>query len=89
MKNFSKLIRFNDWGLLVLRLGLAIVFFAHGMMKWGLLGREPSEQLSASMLMTLKILSIAEPLGAFAMAIGLLTPIAAIGMGAVMVGVIT
>jgi putative oxidoreductase len=88
MTFFSKLTRFNDWGLLVLRLGIAVVFFAHGMFKWSLWGMEPSEQLPASMLTILKILSIAEPLGAIAMLIGFWTPIASIGMGILMLGVI-
>ena len=88
MKFLSSTHRFGDWGLLALRLGLGIVFFAHGMLKWGVWGMEPSEHLSSSMLAILKILSIAEPLGAVAMAIGLLTPIPAIGMGILMLGVI-
>jgi putative oxidoreductase len=88
MKIFSKLTRFSDWGLLVLRLAIAVVFFAHGMLKWGLWGMEPSEQLPTSMLTILKILSIAEPLGAIAMFVGFWTPIAAIGMGVLMLGVI-
>ena len=88
MKLFSTVNRFGDWGLLILRVGIGIVFFAHGMLKWGIWGMEPSEQLPASMLTILKILSIAEPLSAIAMAVGLLTPIPAIGMGILMLGVI-
>lgn len=88
MTFFSKLTRFSDWGLLVLRLGIAVVFFAHGMLKWGLWGMEPSEQLPAGMLTILMILSLAEPLGAIAMVVGYLTPVAAIGMGVLMLGVI-
>lgn len=88
MKLFSKLTRFSDWGLLALRIGIAVVFFAHGTFKWGVWGMEPSEQLPAWMLTILKILSIAEPLGAIAMLIGFWTPIASIGMGVLMLGVI-
>ncbi len=40
------------------------------------------------MLTILKILSIAEPLGAVAMIVGFWTPLAAIGMSLLMVGVI-
>lgn len=88
MKLFSKLTRFSDWGLLALRIGIAAVFLAHGTFKWGVWGMEPSEQLPSWLLTIFKILSIAEPLGAIAMLIGFWTPIASIGMGVLMLGVI-
>ena len=88
MKIFSKLTRFSDWGLLVLRLGIAIIFFAHGMMKTSVWSMQPSEQLPASMLTILKMLSIAEPLGAVAMILGFWSQLAAIGMSVLMLGVI-
>jgi len=49
MKIFSKLTRFSDWGLLAIRLGVGIVFIAHGTLKWSTWGMQPSEQLPASM----------------------------------------
>lgn len=88
MKIFSKLTRFSDWGLLAIRLGVGIVFIAHGMLKWGTWSMQPSEQLPASMLTILKFLSIAEPLGGIAMIVGFWTPLAAIGMSILMLAVI-
>ena len=51
----------------------------------GIWGVQPSGHLPASMLMTLKVLSIAEPLGGVAMILGLWTLPAGIGMAVVMV----
>jgi putative oxidoreductase len=88
MKIFSKLTRFSDWGLLAIRLGVGIVFIAHGMLKWSTWGMQPSEQLPASMLTILKFLSIAEPLGGIAMIVGFWTPLTAIAMSLLMLAVI-
>lgn len=88
MKILSKLTRFSDWGLLAIRLGVGTVFIAHGMLKWSTWGMQPTEQLPTSMLMALKFLSIAEPLGGIAMIVGFWTPLAAIGMSLLMLIVI-
>lgn len=89
MSLLLRLFRFNNIGLLILRLGVGIIFIEHGMLKWGMWGMQPSEQLQPSMLMTLKVLSIAEPLGGLAMILGLWTLPAGIGMAVVMVAVIS
>ncbi len=89
MKLFSKLTRFSDTGILVLRFAIGIIFLVHGTMKWSMWNMQPSEQLPASMLAILKILSIAEPLGAVAIILGFLTPYAALGLSIIMVGAIT
>jgi putative oxidoreductase len=88
MKLIPNLTRFGDAGLVFLRLAIGIIFLVHGTMKWKMWGMETSEHLSASMLTIFKILSIAEPLGAIGVIIGLLTPYATIGLSTVMIGVI-
>ena len=88
MKLFLKLNQFSDFGILLLRLGIGIIFIKHGLFKWQMWGMQPSDQLPASMLMILKILSVAEPLAGLSMIAGFLTPLAAIGMSVLMVGVI-
>jgi len=86
MKLFSKLNKFNDEGLLLLRVVLGIIFLVHGTMKWSMWGMSPSEQLPEAMLTILKILSVAEPLGGIALILGFLTPIAIIGLSIIMLG---
>jgi putative oxidoreductase len=88
MKLVPNLARFGDFGLIALRLGIGVIFLVHGTAKWKMWGMVPSEHLSASMLTIFKILSIAEPLGAVAVIVGLLTPYAAFGLSIVMIGVI-
>ena len=88
MKLFSGLNNFKDLGLLALRLGIGIIFIKHGLFKWQMWGMQPSDQMPASMLTLFKILSVAEPLGGLSMIAGFLTPLAAIGMSVLMVGVI-
>ena len=88
MNILSRLTKFSDWGLLALRLGVGAIFIAHGSLKWGIWGMQPSDQLPAAMLTILKILSVLEPLGALSMIIGFWTPIAGIGMSVLMLGVI-
>ena len=88
MKIFSKLNNFSDVGLLILRLGIGIIFIKHGMFKWQMWGMQPSDQMPASMLMIMKILAVAEPLGGLSMITGFLTPLASIGMSVLMIGVI-
>lgn len=88
MAFLSGLTRFNNFGLLILRLAVGTIFLVHGLMKWSMWSMQPSEQIPASMLTIAKILSIAEPLGAVAIILGFLTPFAAIGLSIVMIGAI-
>ncbi len=70
------------------RLCVGLIFWAHGMMKAPMRKMQPSEQLPASALRNLKMLSIAEPLGAIAIALGLLTQLTAFCFVLVMIGAI-
>lgn len=75
---FSSLHRHGDWGLLVLRLSLGAVFLYHGMAKWQMGDLSP--------IMT--ILKYAEPLGGVALILGVLTQLAGLGLGIIMLGAI-
>lgn len=75
---FSSLNRHSDWGLLVLRLSLGAVFIYHGMAKWQMGDLSP--------IMT--ILKYAEPLGGVALILGVLTQLAGLGLGIIMLGAI-
>lgn len=86
MNFFVSLHAYADWGSLALRLALAATFLAHGRSKWAMWKTQPSAQLPASMLNTLRLLSVCEPLGAAALIVGLLTQLAALGLGLTMVG---
>jgi len=78
----------NDVALLLLRIGLGSVFIVHGTHKQGLWKTQPSAQLPAGMLYTLRFLSIAEPAGGLGLIFGFLTRFAAIGLALVMLGAI-
>lgn len=77
-----------DIGLLALRFTLVPVFLAHGLSKRAMWKMKPSEQLKKPMLTILRILSIAEPLGALALLGGMFTRLAALGLAIVMIGAI-
>ena len=78
----------NDWALLVLRLGLGVIFLVHGLQKQKMWKLQPSAQLPAPLLRTLRLLAIAEPAGALALFAGLLTQAASAGFVLVMLGAI-
>src|SRR5713226_3501318 len=88
MRFLSELHRLTDWALLVLRLGVGTVFLVHGLQKRAMWKQQPSPQLPASVLSLLRVLSIAEPLGALAVLGGLLTQLGAAGFTIVMLGAI-
>jgi putative oxidoreductase len=75
---------YKSWVPMILRLALAILFFVHGTAKWDMWTMQPSGQMPALMLTIYKILSIAEPLGALALVLGIFTPLAAMGLSIVM-----
>ncbi|OLB49783.1 MAG: hypothetical protein AUI08_07050 [Gemmatimonadetes bacterium 13_2_20CM_2_65_7] len=72
--------------LLLLRIGLGSVFIVHGTHKQRLWKAQPSAQMPAGMLNTLRFLSIAEPAGGLGLLFGFLTRYAAIGLALVMLG---
>jgi putative oxidoreductase len=88
MEFFAGLHQLNDWALVVARLALGVIFWIHGRMKMGTWKMQPSEQMPKSILGIVRMLSIAEPLGALAMVFGLLTQVTAVCFGLVMVAAI-
>lgn len=88
MELFADLKSFGDAGLIALRIAVGAIFLLHGTQKLGMWKAKPSEQMSVGMLSVMKILSVAEPLGAIAIIAGFLTPFAAIGLGIIMIGAI-
>ena len=72
----SGLSAYSDWGLLILRIVIGAIFLYHCQMKFKYL---PSP---------FGFLGIAELLGGIAMIVGFLTPLAATGLGIVMLGAI-
>lgn len=78
-----------DIGLFLLRLTLGVIFWAHGALKRPLWKAQPSEQLPKQMLYIIRTLSIAEPAGAIAIVLGLLSPLPLIGFTLVMIGAIS
>jgi len=85
---FAHLHQLGDWALVVLRVGVGAIFLVHGTQKRAMWKMQPSPQMPASLLSLLKVLSIAEPLGALAVLSGLLTQPAAAGFCLVMLGAI-
>lgn len=88
MDLLSNITEFNNIGLLVLRLGIAISFLYHGLDKLKMWKMEPSEEMPATFLNQLRLLSIVEPLGAVALIGGFLTQLAAVGFIIIMLGAI-
>ena len=76
-----------DLGLLALRLAIGAIFLAHGLPKRHVWKKAPP-QTSAKMVAVMKILSIAEPLGAVAVLAGFLTQLASVGLAIIMAGAI-
>lgn len=74
--------------LVVLRSAVAASFLIHGLQKTAMWKMQPSEQLPASMLSILRLLSVVEPLGAVALLFGFLTQWAAAGFIVIMLGAI-
>jgi len=69
-------------------LQLVASFLVHGVKKWAMWKMQPSEQMPAGMLQTMRLLSVVEPLGGLAVLLGFLTQIAAVGLGIIMIGAI-
>jgi putative oxidoreductase len=88
MPFFAQLHQLSDWALVALRTGVGMSFLVHGISKRTMWKMAPSEQMPASLLSTLKLLSIVEPLGALALFVGFLTQLAAAGFVIIMLGAI-
>lgn len=84
----SSVLAYSACGLLALRVSLAATFFVHGKMKMGMWKMQPSAQMPAGMLNMMKFLSIAEIAGAIGLFFGILTQLAALGVGIIMIGAI-
>ncbi len=78
---------YQNAGLLILRIVTAAIFYVAGYYKFPYWSAAP-EGISAFMLFTTKLLSIAEPLGATAILFGFLTRWAAVGLIIIMAGAI-
>ncbi len=76
----------QDWAFLALRLIIGAIFIYHGYQKWGMWAADT--QATGSMLIIMRILSIAEPLGGLALILGLWTRLASLGLIIVMLGAI-
>ena len=76
--------QYRDHVLLLLRLMVGAIFINHGLMKTGMWSAAP-EGMSDTMVMIMKLLSIAEPLAGVALILGVLTPVASVGIAAVMI----
>lgn len=85
---FSGFFAYGDWGLVAIRIAVGTIFLAHGTMKRGMWKMQPSPQMSAGMISTMRFLSVVEPLGGIAVLAGFLTQWAAIGLGIIMIGAI-
>jgi putative oxidoreductase len=77
----------QDTALLVLRLVVAAIFLYAGSAKWPFWSAPP-EGMSVLLLNVMKFLSVVEPLGSLAVALGVLTRWAAAGLSIIMVGAI-
>jgi uncharacterized membrane protein YphA (DoxX/SURF4 family) len=88
MRFLAQLHQFSDWALVALRFGVGTSFWVHGTSKRAMWKMAPSPQMPASLLSTLKLLSIVEPLGALALFAGFLTQPAAAGCVVIMLGAI-
>jgi putative oxidoreductase len=85
---FLSLHQFSDFALLAPRIALGTIFLVHGTHKRGLWKMQPSAQMPAGVLNTLRFLSIAEPAAGLAVLFGFLTQLAALGLVFVMLGAI-
>lgn len=77
----------QNTALLILRLTTASIFFVAAYYKIPFWSMEP-EGMSAFLLFTTRLLSIAEPLGAIAVLIGFLTRLASVGLSIILLGAI-
>lgn len=80
--------KFQDASLLGLRLIIAAIFLYVGGYGKLFIWSTPPEGMPTAMLLLMKFLSIVEPIGAVAIAVGFLTRWAAAGLAIIMVGAV-
>jgi putative oxidoreductase len=78
---------FQNFALFILRVIIAAVFFVAGYYKFPM-WNHPHPEMTSADLIIIKILSIAEPLGALGLLLGILTRWAAAGLAIIMLGAI-
>jgi putative oxidoreductase len=88
MNFFLYLTDFTDWGMLMVRLALGIIYFHHASQKIPLWKTGQSNQMPKNMLYLLRVVSLAETAGALGLVFGIFTQIAAAGIAAIMIGAI-
>ena len=86
MQFFDLAIYSADWALLLVRIVIGVVFLHHGIGKFAMWKMAPSEQMSGSMLVLMRILSVVETLAALGVILGLYTMYSALVLACVMVG---
>jgi uncharacterized membrane protein YphA (DoxX/SURF4 family) len=84
MKTYTK---YQNAALLALRIITAAIFYVAAYVKFPFWSNAP-EGMSAFLLFTTRLLSIAEPLGATAILLGFLTRLAACGLTIILIGAI-
>jgi putative oxidoreductase len=79
--------RYQEWTLLVVRIIISAIFLVAGYYKLSFWNHAP-EGMQPALLYLTRFLSIAEPLGAIAVLVGIWTRLAAIGLSVIMIGAI-
>ena len=80
--------QYSDWGVLLLRLAIAVIFLVHGFPKITGAKQMTAAMGKPQMAGFFTFLGIAEVLGAIGMTLGLLTQPAALGLAIVMISAI-
>ena len=86
--NFFQLSEFSDYGLLLLRLAVGLIFLIHGAKKLGMWKMKPSPEMPSTMLNIMRGLSVIESLSAIALILGVYAQVAALILALVMLGAI-
>lgn len=82
------MIEASDLALLFMRIVIGAIFLVHGLSKRSFWKKAEEGKPAGSMGNIMKALSIFEPLGGAAIILGLLTPIAALGLSVIILGAI-
>ncbi len=85
---FKKLSCGSDFALLMSRLIVAAAFLMHGIAKWSVWSAPENPNVGTGLMNLMKFLSVVEPLAGVALILGLMTQLAAGGLGIIMLGAI-